>query len=140
MEKRKKRSPIAFFIDELDRCRPDYAVRLLERLKHLFSIAGVFFVLAVDRQQLEASVQGVYGANLNATGYPRKFIDLRYPLPQLSTEEFARALIERFDLAPVLQQLGDGSLEDLVVSFEVLTKTLASASGSRNSVSSKSTW
>jgi predicted KAP-like P-loop ATPase len=46
-------SPLVFFIDEMDRCRPDFAIALLERIKHLFNVNRVVFVLAVDRAQLE---------------------------------------------------------------------------------------
>jgi predicted KAP-like P-loop ATPase len=44
----KQTKPIVFVIDELDRCRPPYAVELLEKVKHLFSVDGLIFVLAVD--------------------------------------------------------------------------------------------
>ena len=36
------------FIDELDRCRPTYAIELLERIKHLLDIDGLVFILAMD--------------------------------------------------------------------------------------------
>ena len=51
--------PFVFFIDELDRCKPDFAIELLERAKHLFNIPGILFVLALDRNQLEQSVKKV---------------------------------------------------------------------------------
>ena len=38
-------------VDELDRCRPTYAVQILEKMKHLFNVPNIF-VLAVDRNQL----------------------------------------------------------------------------------------
>lgn len=41
--------PLVFIIDELDRCRPDYAVELLEKVKHFFSIEGVVFILSIDK-------------------------------------------------------------------------------------------
>ena len=44
--------PLVFFVDELDRCRPTFAVELLERIKHLFEVPGVIFVLSVHRGQL----------------------------------------------------------------------------------------
>src|SRR5690242_5599096 len=56
-----RRGPVVFFVDELDRCRPDYAVALLERIKHLFNVEGVVFVLSIDRQQLVNSVKAIYG-------------------------------------------------------------------------------
>ena len=44
---------VLFLIDELDRCRPDYAIAYLETIKHIFDIQGAVFILAADRQQLE---------------------------------------------------------------------------------------
>lgn len=41
-------NPIVFFVDELDRCNPHYAVAVLERIKHLFEIPNIVFVLAVN--------------------------------------------------------------------------------------------
>ena len=68
------------FIDELDRCRPTYAIELLERIKHLLDIEGLVFVLALDKQQLAHSVRAVYGQDFDALGYLRRFIDIEYSL------------------------------------------------------------
>ena len=54
---KKENTPIVMIIDELDRCRPDYAVRILETLKHFFNIPGFVFVIAIDGKQLENSVK-----------------------------------------------------------------------------------
>lgn len=45
--------PVVFFVDELDRCNPKFAVLVLERIKHLFDIPNVVFVLSVNKKQLE---------------------------------------------------------------------------------------
>ena len=55
--------PLVFIIDELDRCRPDYAVELLEKIKHFFSIPGIIFVLSIDKVHLSSSVKGFYGSD-----------------------------------------------------------------------------
>ena len=51
-EKIKEKQPFVIFIDELDRCRPLYAIELLERIKHIFGIDGLIFVLSIDKEQL----------------------------------------------------------------------------------------
>jgi hypothetical protein len=91
-------SPLVFFIDEMDRCRPDFAIALLERIKHLFNVPRVVFVLAVDRAQLNESVKALYGINTNSDGYLRRFIDLAYSLPAPSTELFVNNLFDRFTM------------------------------------------
>lgn len=75
-------SPLLIFIDELDRCRPDFAVELLERIKHLFDVPGIVFILAIDPEQLESSIRSLYGSDMDAPGYLRRFIDLRLQLPR----------------------------------------------------------
>ena len=67
---------VVIFVDELDRCRPDFAIEMLERIKHLFCVDGLVFVLSIDKQQLVASVKGHYGSeSINATEYLKRFID-----------------------------------------------------------------
>ena len=54
--------PIVFIIDELDRCRPTFAIELLERVKHIFNQAhGIIFVFGINRTELTKSVRSVYG-------------------------------------------------------------------------------
>jgi predicted KAP-like P-loop ATPase len=53
--------PIVFIIDELDRCRPDFALDLIEQIKHLFSVPGITFLLILNRKQLEKTVELRYG-------------------------------------------------------------------------------
>lgn len=87
--------PLVFFIDELDRCRPSFAVELLERVKHLFEVPGIFFVLSTDRSQLAHSVRAVYGEKFDGEEYLRRFVDLTYVLPEPSPEAFSSYLLER---------------------------------------------
>lgn len=77
---------IIFFIDELDRCKPTFAIETLEVVKHLFDIENYVFIFALDMQQLSHSVATVYGQNMDSAGYLRRFFDmqLRIPSPALS--------------------------------------------------------
>ena len=89
--------PLIFFIDELDRCRPSYAIELLERVKHLFDVPNMVFVLSIDKKQLEAITAAVYGERIEAPEYLRRFIDLEYALPALHTKSYTKELIKRFE-------------------------------------------
>lgn len=81
--------PIVCFIDELDRCNPQYSVRVLERIKHIFSVPGIVFVLAVDKKQFGNAIRGYYGSDLiDADEYLRRFIDLDLNLPFISSDSF----------------------------------------------------
>lgn len=90
--------PLVFFIDEFDRCRPTFAIELLERIKHLFDVKNMVFVLSIDKTQLEAITAAVYGERIDAPEYLRRFIDLEYTLPVAHTKQYTRVLVERHEL------------------------------------------
>lgn len=75
---------IVFIIDELDRCRPDFALDLLENIKHLFSVPGITFLLVMNKQQLEESVKCRYGNGIDSITYLQKFIHVWLSLPRTS--------------------------------------------------------
>lgn len=74
--------PLIIIIDELDRCKPSFAVEILEKIKHLFLVEGVVFVLSMHHEQLEESIKKVYGQNIDAHTYLQKFIDYPTRLPK----------------------------------------------------------
>ncbi|MEN4054083.1 P-loop NTPase fold protein [Sulfurimonas sp. NWX79] len=74
--------PIVIFIDELDRCKPDFAVNVIERVKHFFDVPNVIFVLLLNREQLEKAVKGVYGLETDASAYLGKFVNFFFTLPK----------------------------------------------------------
>jgi hypothetical protein len=98
VKKSSEDKPIVFIIDELDRCRPDYAVDVLEKVKHFFGVPGIVFVLSIDKAQLGNAIRGVYGSDrMNADEYLRRFIDLEYAIPEPKTELFCKYLFEYFN-------------------------------------------
>jgi KAP family P-loop domain len=84
-------------IDELDRCRPDYALSLLEIIKHFFNVDGVHFVLGVNLKELENSVRARYGSGVDARGYLKRFVSFPFSLPKGSgaTAPNSAVLFER---------------------------------------------
>ncbi len=84
--------PIFIFIDELDRCRPNYAIELLESIKHLFGVKGIYFIVATNMAQLSESIKAVYGAGFDGERYLKRFFDLEYSLPEPSNFDFAKSL------------------------------------------------
>jgi hypothetical protein len=81
-------SQVLFLVDELDRCRPDYAISYLETIKHLFDVKGAVFILAADRHQLECSAKRAFGADLKFNEYYRKFIHREICLPKMSHDNY----------------------------------------------------
>jgi vacuolar-type H+-ATPase subunit I/STV1 len=96
LRERGKKDQLIVFVDEVDRCRPTFAIELLERIKHLFNIENVIFVLSLDKSQLSVSLKAIYGVGLDSDEYLRRFIDLEYALPKIDSEAFTRNLFNRF--------------------------------------------
>ncbi|HBL7112095.1 TPA: NTPase, partial [Serratia marcescens] len=74
-------NPIIIFIDELDRCKPSFSISILENIKHVFDVENVHFVLITNTQQLEASINHLYGQSVDAKRYLDKFIRFTFTLP-----------------------------------------------------------
>jgi len=86
------------FVDELDRCRPTYAIELLERIKHLFNIEKLVFVLSTDIEQLSHSICAVYGSEFNARKYLQRFVDIDYSLKKPNKSDYILSLFDSLQL------------------------------------------
>jgi len=89
---------LIIFIDELDRCRPTYAIELLERIKHLFSIEQLVFILSTDTIQLTHSIRAVYGNGFDAKKYLQRFIDLDYALKKPEREKYIQLQLNKLGI------------------------------------------
>lgn len=81
---------LVIFIDELDRCNPLYAVKLLEEIKHYYSSEKVLFVFSVNLTQLKNAVNSVYGDSFDSIKYLDRFFDIRLTLPKADVKNFIR--------------------------------------------------
>jgi len=86
-------APIVIIIDELDRCRPTYAIKVLEEIKHLFDVPGIVFILGLNGDQLAASIKSAYGPTFNGEAYLRRFIGRRYRLKQPRLQPLVEVLM-----------------------------------------------
>ena len=91
-----KAGQLVVLIDELDRCRPAYALELIETVRHLFAVRGVVVLLAINREELCHSIQSLYGAEFDTDRYLRRFIDLPCTLPPPSSKCLPRFTIDVF--------------------------------------------
>lgn len=82
LEKLSKDKKVIFLIDELDRCKPTFAIETLEVIKHFFDVKNFVFVFALDMQQLSHSIKTNYGQEMDAPGYLRRFFDMQLLLPK----------------------------------------------------------
>lgn len=79
---------LLFIIDELDRCNPEFAVRLMEVAKHYYNDSNMVFVLSTNNRQLVHTVQKYYGDNFDGYGYLDKLYDLILELPPVNLERY----------------------------------------------------
>lgn len=87
-----KAEQLIIFVDELDRCRPSYAVQLLERIEHYFINDRITFVFSANLEQLQHTIKNFYGNNFDACRYLDRFFDLRVSLPQVDMEKYFLSL------------------------------------------------
>ncbi|ASC56514.1 KAP family P-loop NTPase fold protein [Vibrio vulnificus] len=126
--------PAFIFIDELDRCRPSYAVEMLETIKHIFDIPGVVFVVGTDTEQLQHTVRAIYGDGFDAMTYLGRFFNSRCTLKKPSFKDLQETHCDMHKLTndyfkkqgihvypttlDAIEELG----EEIEISFRNLTK------------------
>lgn len=121
--------PLYVFVDELDRCRPDYAIRLLEGVKHLFGAKGIVFVISTNLHQLSKAVGAVYGSNFDGYSYLKRFFDFEYQLPEPPRSAFTKLLIKGTTLQGkrVISGLDPAHYEDQAMAASDSFATIAEA-------------
>ena len=100
--------PLVFIIDELDRCRPTFAIELLERVKHIFDVPDLVFVFGVNRAEICKSLQSVYG-EIDADLYLRRFFDIEFSLPVTDAAPFCRSLMRKYRLEEYFSALDESA-------------------------------
>lgn len=95
-----KIKPMVIFVDELDRCRPSYAVTMLEVIKHVFNVENVKFILINNMEQLRASINHCYGNSVDAQRYLDKFVKFTLSLPHehpVTYDTYRKASLSHFE-------------------------------------------
>ncbi|MCK4502647.1 MAG: hypothetical protein KAU22_06390, partial [Desulfuromonadales bacterium] len=124
-----KETPIVVFVDELDRCRPDFSVYMLESIKHIFEVEGVQFVMIANFDQLRSSVNHCYGTALDAQRYLDRFVSFRFNLSEthkpnghevvLASVSHLNALISNSELLKNSNLKNGGIAEFLIILVRV---------------------
>lgn len=99
---------LVIFIDELDRCKPTYAIEMLERIKHYFEDDRIIFIASINREQLIHSISKVYGTAFDSTGYLDKFFDRNVYLPEIGAEYGGEKEVDFTDKQYHLQNITKG--------------------------------
>lgn len=115
------------FIDELDRCRPSFAIEMLERIKHYFDDDRIIFIVSVNKEQLVHTISKYYGVGFDSTGYLNKFFDLNVHMPMIkcNDELFDTYLSGQYWLNSITKELSDYynlSLRDALIFKQNMSK------------------
>lgn len=89
---------LVIIIDELDRCRPTFAIQTLELAKHLFAVPGLIFIFSLDIKQLGYSVGTVYSTEMDSIGYLRRFFDYLIRMPAGNKKVLITDLVETINI------------------------------------------
>jgi hypothetical protein len=118
--------PMIFFIDELDRCRPEHSIQVLEKVKHFLDIDGIIPVFGVDVEQMGHSVKTVFGQNMKERSYLRKFFDLEYNIPadNNTSELYCRYLTAESSITKILDR--NENAQELAVELQYSAMLMAS--------------
>ena len=124
IDKTEKELPLVIFIDELDRCKPNFALDLLESIKHIFSVSDIFFIVSIDRESLQNSLETLYGSRFDCDGYLRRFFDFSFQLNQSSVDilDFIGAEFKKLDMLKLLQNSAPPNNPITLISDVVIEK------------------
>lgn len=105
---------LVIIIDELDRCKPLFAIQTLEIVKHFLDVKDVVFIFAIDLEQLSHSIESVYGSGMDASGYLCKFFDYITKFPQSNIIQIIKEEIKSIKkLNVIIPKLNDSGLEPI---------------------------
>ncbi|MBE5992614.1 MAG: hypothetical protein E7247_09505 [Paenibacillaceae bacterium] len=104
---------LIIFIDELDRCRPTFAIETLEIIKHYFNQKDIVFIFAIDLEQLSYSISTMYGAGMDSAGYLRRFFDFNIRIPTGDLYDYIKPLY-----TPYFENItNEGEFSEMVVNM-----------------------
>lgn len=109
-----KNKRMIFIIDELDRCKPNFVISLLEQIKHIRH-ESIVFLFIVDSKQLEKTINGFYGSDYNSTGYLYKIFDYTFSLPHLELRQLFDYFVKVFSKLNYFEFIEGVVYESLII-------------------------
>lgn len=103
---------VILFIDELDRCKPTYAVKLLERVKRYFNGDNYISVYSLNMQQLQHTIKNFYGVDFDAHKYLDRFFNLSLSMPEYDKSQYINCF-----MSPDLQNVPREVIYEIIKMF-----------------------
>ena len=141
LNKISKDKTIILLVDELDRCIPNYAIKVLERMHHITTdVKNIQIIYSIDRNQLDETIRKVYGQQVDVKNYLKKFFSISFKLEagNLSNEFINqhKSLFDKFDFtfsdnvdisiafSSILPDINMREREHILQKIELINKTL----------------
>ena len=100
-----KDKKIVVIVDEVDRCKPTFAMKLLEAVKHLFNVKGIKYIFSLDISQLRHTINNVYGDRFDSVGYLERFFDVTSYIPEVSLRKILDKSLEKAGLGDLTRDM-----------------------------------
>jgi len=97
--------PLILVIDELDRCRPDYALKTLEVIKHFFDVDNLYVILPINKEAVERMVKAIYGEIQDSENYLKKLINQNLILLQPTFQSYQKLINAHITKEKLKQQI-----------------------------------
>jgi hypothetical protein len=119
----KLKKKIVFIVDEIDRCLPDYAIKVLERTHHLFEgLKGSMTIYSMDKSQLSNLIKTYYGQGFSIDTYLQKFIEFSVKIDLGVLNEQCNLIFDNF--LSRFEDVEETEKTDLIKFFKLLTKEI----------------
>ena len=109
--KRLPNHKLVLIVDDMDRCRPDIAVKTLEVIKHFFDIEGLIVIIPVGKERLTKYINAFYGLPTDSREdkeeYLQKFLNETIQIPELNYLKICQDKITAKDFTQNLVSEGD---------------------------------
>lgn len=81
---------IVIVVDELDRCRPEFALKIIESIKHYFDEKGIIVILSINHKEMQSIIKKYYGEDIDANIYLDKIIDIYLKVPDFVIDDYLK--------------------------------------------------
>lgn len=83
---------LLIIIDEIDRCKPTFAIDLLENIKHFYDDNRIIFLVTTNNKALASSVCKIYGEKYDGASYLDRIFDINLELPNNYIQDYINAI------------------------------------------------
>ena len=124
IEKISQTQTVVIMVDELDRCLPLYAIKVLERIHHVFNeIENVVVIVAMEKKQISNSLHQTYGDEMDVDRYLKKIIAFSFKLDNGSAHNFIEKYASYMEMFDIKERDGlEEFLKEITANIDIRTQ------------------